>query len=97
MNIGLFLLQKLFLFLLFVARARTVPYLGNLYFSDFVLSLQPKPLGISIVESRAIYYARRDTRVNGTMEIDNISQSGVAMKSITITFSDSDTIIKANF
>lgn len=31
------------------------------------------------------------------MEIDNISQSGVAMKSITITFSNSDAIIKVNF
>lgn len=31
------------------------------------------------------------------MEIDNISQSGVAMKSIMITFSDSDIIIKINF
>jgi len=34
--------------------------------------------------------ARRDTRVNESMKIDNISQSGVTMKSITITFSYSD-------
>jgi len=48
--------------------------------------------GILIVKWRTIFIAnaQRDMRVNGTMKIDNISQSGVTMKSITIIFRYSD-------
>ena len=66
------------------------PVFGQPVFFGFdVLSIPPQEF-LSLNGVIFISNARRDTRVNGSMKIDNISQSGVTMKSITITFSYSD-------